>query len=152
MPVTPDVPARASGVVLGFDFGTKRIGVAVGNPLSKSAQALTTLHHQDGPNWDEVTRLVNEWRPQALVVGIPLMQDGTEQPMTGHARWFIQELGNLFNLPVYESDERFSSIEAEGLLRAQRATGARKRRLQSGDTDAMAAQVILESWLLEHSP
>lgn len=142
---------NAADVVLGFDYGTKRIGVAVGSPLSQSAQALTTLHSQDNPNWDDIARLVNEWRPQALVVGMPFMQDGGEQSMTRHARRFIEELGRRFELPVYEADERFSSIEAEVQLRTQRASGARKRRLQTGDTDAMAAQVILQAWLTEQT-
>lgn len=141
----------SADVVMGFDFGTRRIGVAVGSTLSCSAQALTTLHHQSKPDWEDVTRLVNEWRPQALVVGIPLMQDGSEQPMTAKARAFIRQLGAAFGLPVHEADERFSSIEAEVRLRTQRASGARKRRLEQGDTDAMAAQVILEAWLMEQT-
>ena len=136
-------------VILGFDFGTRRIGVAVGSSLSGSAQALTTLHHRDGPDWDAVTRLVGEWQPGALVVGIPLLEDGSEQPITEHARWFMTELGRLFDLPVHGADERFSSREAMVRLRGARASGARKRRLRKGDTDAMAAQVILETWLAD---
>lgn len=147
---TASVPPK-NDLILGFDFGTKRIGVAVGNALSGSAQALTTLHHQGEPDWEGVVRLVNEWRPRALVVGMPLLQDGGEQPMTAHARKFIGELGNLFSLPVHEVDERFSSIEAEVRLREQRASGARRRRLAQGDTDSMAAQVILESWLADNA-
>lgn len=134
-------------VVLGFDFGTKRIGVAVGSAVSGQAQALTTLHHRDGPDWDAIGRLVSEWRPQALVVGLPLMEDGREQPITGHARRFMGELGKHFGLPVHEADERFSSTEAWDRLRLQRATGTRRKRLAKGDSDAMAAQVILEGWL-----
>lgn len=134
-------------VVLGFDFGTRRIGVAVGSAVSGQAQALTTLHHRDGPDWDAIGRLVAEWRPQVLVVGLPLMEDGREQPITGHARWFMGELGKHFDLPVHEADERFSSTEAWERLRLQRATGTRRRRLAKGDSDAMAAQVILEGWL-----
>jgi putative Holliday junction resolvase len=139
--------ARPPDVVLGFDFGSKRIGVAVGSAVSGQAQALTTLHHSDGPDWDAIGRLVMEWRPQALVVGLPLMEDGREQPITGHARWFMGELGKHFGLPVHEADERFSSIEAWDRLRLQRATGTRRKRLAKGDSDAMAAQVILEGWL-----
>lgn len=134
-------------MVLGFDFGTKRIGVAVGSSISGQAQALTTLHHRDGPDWDAIGRLVAEWRPQALVVGLPLMEDGREQPITGHARWFMRELGAHFGLPVHEADERFSSTEAWDRLRLQRSSGARRRRLAKGDSDAMAAQIILEGWL-----
>lgn len=139
--------ARPPDVVLGFDFGTRRIGVAVGSAVSGQAQALTTLHHRDGPDWDAINRLVAEWRPQALVVGLPLLEDGSEQPITGHARRFMDELGRHVGLPVHEADERFSSTEAWERLRLQRATGARRKRLAKGDSDAMAAQVILESWL-----
>lgn len=139
--------ARPPDVVLGFDFGTRRIGVAVGSAVSGQAQALTTLHHRDGPDWTAIGRLVAEWRPQALVVGLPLLEDGREQPITGHARWFMAELGKHFGLPVHEADERFSSTEAWDRLRLQRATGTRRKRLAKGDSDAMAAQVILEGWL-----
>lgn len=137
-----------SDVALAFDFGMRRIGVAVGSTLSGRAQALTTLHHRDGPDWDAITRLVGEWRPAALVVGLPLLEDGSEQPITGHARWFMDELGRHCDLPVHATDERFSSTEAEARLRTARATGKRKRRLQKGDSDAMAAQIILETYLL----
>lgn len=145
------MPEGNGDVVLGFDFGTRRIGVAVGSSLSGQAQALTTLHHQDGPDWQAITRLVAEWRPNALVVGLPLMEDGREQPITGHARDFMASLGKHFDLPVHATDERFSSTEAEARLRTARSTGARRRRLRKGDSDAMAAQVILETWLAEHA-
>ncbi|MAA75084.1 MAG: Holliday junction resolvase RuvX [Salinisphaeraceae bacterium] len=138
-------------VVLGFDFGMRRIGVAVGSGVSGSAQALTTLHHSgDGPDWAAVRRLVGEWRPQALVVGLPLLESGEEQPITGHARWFMRELGAQFNLPIHQADERFTSTEALARLRTERASGARRKRLSKGDTDAMAAQIILETWLISH--
>jgi len=142
--------SRGKGdIVLGFDFGTQRIGVAVGSDVSGRAQALTTLHRQEFPDWDELTRIVAEWRPRALVVGLPLGEDGTEQPITERARAFSAQLAAYFNLPVYEADERFSSTEAVARLRAGRAYGSRKRRLQKGDTDAMAAQVILETFLAQ---
>lgn len=141
------MPEVVTGVFLGFDYGSKRIGVAVGNILTGSAQALTTLHHANGPDWEQLEALVKEWRPQAMVVGLPLKQDGSEQPMTRRARGFCDALHKHFNLPVHESDERFSSIEAEVRLREQRASGQRKRRVSAADTDAIAAQIILESWL-----
>jgi len=146
---SPDKLNSPPEVVLGFDFGTKRIGVAVGNGLTGTAQALTTLHHENAPDWQALTQLIKEWQPQALVVGMPVTQDGSDQKMTGLTRAFIQKLETQFSLPVYASDERFSSIEAEVRLRQQRASGARKRRVQASDTDAVAAQIILESWLAE---
>lgn len=134
-------------VLLGFDFGTRRIGVAVGNGVTGGAQALTTLHHGDGPDWDGLTRIVAEWRPAALVVGLPLQIDGSTQAMTANARRFMAQLGEHFGLPVHAIDERFSTIEARERLRTARASGSRRRRLAKGDSDAMAAQVILEGWL-----
>lgn len=140
----------SADVLLGFDFGTKRIGVAVGNAITGNAQALTTLHHSNaggGPDWDGLARIVAEWRPGALVVGLPLANDGSSQPMTDKARAFMAELGAYFNIPVHAMDERFSTIEAMERLRLARATGSRGKRLAQGDSDAMAAQVILEGWL-----
>lgn len=137
-----------SDVVLSFDYGLRRIGVAVGSTVSGQARALTTLHHHDDPDWDAITHLVAEWRPAILVVGLPLLEDGGEQPITGHTRRFMDELGRHFDLPVHAADERFSSAEAEARLRNARATGTRKRQLQKGDADAMAAQIILETYLL----
>lgn len=134
-------------VALAFDFGLRRIGVAVGNSLSGQARSLTTLHHHGNPIWSEISQLVSEWRPTALIVGLPLLDDGTEQPITNHAREFMHELRRRFGLPVHAIDERYSSVEAQDRLRNQRASGTRKRRVKKGDTDAVAAQVILETWL-----
>lgn len=143
--------AGSADVMLGFDFGTKRIGVAVGNAITGNAQALTTLHHSNadggGPDWQGLTRIVSEWRPGALVVGLPLARDGSSQPMTENARHFMAQLGEHFDIPVHAMDERFSTIEAMERLRTARASGSRGKRLAKGDSDAMAAQVILEGWL-----
>lgn len=143
--------AGNADVMLGFDFGTKRIGIAVGNAITGNAQALTTLHNVNaeggGPDWEGLARIVNEWRPGALVVGLPLAADGSSQKMTEHARGFMAQLGAHFDIPVHPMDERFSTIEAMERLRTARATGSRGKRLAKGDSDAMAAQVILEGWL-----
>ncbi len=134
-------------IVLGFDFGTRRIGIATGNTITGQAQALTALSRNGGPDWPGVTRIIAEWRPQALVVGLPLRADGSAQPITRQARDFMRDLSLRFDLPVHEMDERFSTLEAAERLRSARATGRRKTRLTKGDADAVAAQVILESWL-----
>lgn len=136
-----------SEVALAFDFGLRRIGIAVGNTFSGQARSLTTLHHHGNPDWDAIGRLTAEWRPGALVVGLPLLADGSEQPITAHARRFMTELEQRFELPVHAVDERYSSVEAEDRLRTQRASGTRKRRVRKGDSDAVAAQIILETWL-----
>lgn len=136
-----------STVALAFDYGLRRIGVAVGNQLAGQARALTTLHHHDDPDWNEISRLIAEWQPDTLIIGLPLREDGSEQPITQKARQFMDELGQRFNLPTHAVDERFSSAEAEERIRAERASGQRKHRVNKGDSDAMAAQVILETWL-----
>ncbi|WP_348764977.1 Holliday junction resolvase RuvX [uncultured Salinisphaera sp.] len=142
--------AGDANVLLGFDFGTKRIGVAVGNAITGNAQALTTLHYSNaggGPDWQGLTRIVAEWRPGGLVVGLPLANDGSSQPMTENAQEFMRQLGEHFDIPVHAMDERFSTIEAMERLRTARASGSRGKRLAKGDSDSMAAQVILEGWL-----
>jgi putative holliday junction resolvase len=129
----------AVGAYLGFDHGTKRIGVALGQSLTCTARPLTTLAAMNGaPAWDEVTRLIDTWAPVALVVGLPLTQEGGEQEMTQRARRFGNRLLGRYNLPVYFEDER---IEAEIRQRDH------DMHHGDGDTDSIAAQVILESFL-----
>lgn len=134
----------SASVALGFDFGTRRIGVAVGNGITGNAQALTAIPSVD---WAAVTELVDHWRPEALVVGLPLDADGSDQAITDQARNFMDDLASRFGLPVHAVDERYSTIEAADRLRQSRASGRKARRAAKGDTDAIAAQVILENWL-----
>ena len=141
-PAMPDAE-----ITLGFDFGTRRIGVAVGNAITGRAQALCAVVNRDTPDWTTIAAAIKEWRPAALIVGLPLADDGGDQAMTVNARGFMDALAERFALPVHAVDERFSTIEAAGRLRAARASGSRGKRLTKGDADAMAAQVILESWL-----
>ncbi len=132
---------------LGFDFGLGRIGVAVGQELTGTAQALKTLHNiQHKPDWAAIEALIKEWKPDALVIGVPYHMDGTEQDMTEAAKKFARQLHGRFHLPVYEMDERLSSREAEAEIRRQRAAGQR-RKSRKGDVDKMAAQIILQSWI-----
>lgn len=136
-----------SDVTLAFDFGMRRIGVAIGSPLTGAARALTTLHHHGDPDWHAIGDLIDQWRPDTLVVGLPLLADGTEQSITGHARGFMDDLRQRYGLAVYAVDERYSSTAAESELRQQRASGSRKHRVKKGDSDAVAARIILETWL-----
>lgn len=132
--------------ILAFDFGMKRIGVAVGQNVTKTAQALTTLSANAGePKWEQITALIEQWRPDGLVVGIPLNVDSKEQPITHHARHFAECLSQRFNLPVYQMDERFTTIEARQMLFDQ---GGYKK-LKSSEIDSWAAKLILESWFSE---
>jgi len=128
--------------LLGFDFGEKRTGVAVGQSLTGTATALTTLNSQrNKPDWLGIEALIKEWQPNALVVGIPVHMDGTEQAMTLAARKFARQLEGRFQLPVHEAEERLSSVEAEEAL------GANPDKADKADIDREAARIILQSWL-----
>ena len=133
--------------LLGFDVGAKRIGVAVGNTVSMSAREVGVLEVRPaGPDWDRLDRWVKEWRPDALVVGDPVPQDGGDQPARQRARGFARSLAKRYALPVQQVDEARSSIEAAQRFAAARAAGARKRS-DASQLDALAAVVILERWL-----
>jgi putative Holliday junction resolvase len=136
-----------SGCVLGFDYGARRIGVATGNRITRSARPLPALLSQNGaPSWPRIDALLGEWKPEALVVGLPLTLDGGEQAITRGARAFADTLGRRSNLPVHLVDERHTSQEAARRFAAQRASGASRRR-EAENIDSLAAAVILESWL-----
>ena len=139
------MPQHLLQTVLGFDFGLKRIGVAVGQTVTRSASPLGVVTVKDGePDWNALGRLVREWRPGALVVGLPYNMDLSEQEMTHKARHFAQDLAERFPLPVHTVDERLSSHEAEAALKERRQQG--RRRIRREDIDGAAACVILESW------
>ena len=131
---------------LGFDHGLKNIGVAVGQELTKTASALTVIKARDGiPNWDEIQKLIDEWKPQLLIVCLPLNMDGTEQKMTKVARKFGNRLNGRFQLPVEWQDERLTTFEALEQLGIRSKLQANHR----DDVDRISAQLILQSWLNE---
>lgn len=141
-----------TGCVLGFDYGVRRIGVASGNRISQSARPLPALIAQKGqPDWSRIDALLSEWRPEALVVGLPLTLDGGEQAITRGARAFADALGMRSRLPVHLVDERHTSQEASRRFAAQRAAGSARRR-DAENIDSLAAAVILESWLTQTHP
>ena len=149
--VAPDrAPARAPQVVLAFDFGARRIGVACGDTVSRSAAPLQAVPADGGaPRWEAIQGLLKEWQPALLVVGLPYNADGSESAMTNAARGFAAELARRFMLRVELIDERYSSLEAESRLKAARESGRRRRRVAKGDVDAAAACIILERWFTE---
>jgi putative holliday junction resolvase len=133
--------------VLAFDFGLRRIGIASGDTLTRSAAPRTAVTASDsGPDWAAIERAVRELTPGLLVVGCPYNADGSEGALAGHARRFAAELERRFALPVQLIDERFSSLEASEALRERRASGARRRRVARADIDSAAAAVILGRW------
>jgi len=129
--------------VLAFDFGTRRIGVAVGNTVTRTARALTTIATDDGA---ALATVVAQWQPQMLVVGVPVHADGTPHAMTARATRFAEELRARFALPVHHADERHTTELAQSALDAARA--GRKGRAAR---DEVAAQIILQAWLDEHA-
>jgi putative holliday junction resolvase len=140
--------------LLGFDFGEARIGVAVGETETGLAQPLITVAAQaNAERFGAIEKLIDEWRPTQLIVGLPLSMDGAEQPMSARCRRFANQLHGRFGLPVALFDERLSSAEAEDLLRdAAQAGSARMRdwRTRKLHLDALAAQRILQSYLDSH--
>ena len=129
---------------LGFDFGMKNIGVAVGQELTKTANPLTVIKAREGiPDWDQIKNLLDEWHPQLLIVGLPLNMDGTEQEMTAAARRFGNRLNGRFHIPVDWQDERLTTFEALDQLGIRSKMQSNKRE----DVDRISAQLILQSWL-----
>ena len=141
----PDT-ALPSGYILGFDFGLRRIGVAIGQTATHTASSLETVGHGREPDWIAITRLVTEWKPATLLVGLPLGPDGEETDMSKAARRFGAALQKRFSLKVAYADERLSSRAAEDRFVEMRASG-RARRKDASQLDSMAAQIILENWL-----
>ncbi len=118
---------EAVQTAIGFDFGMKRIGAAVGQSLTGSASPLGVVAVRSGePDWEAIAGLIREWRPGALVVGLPYNMDLSEQDMTHRARHFAEQLTERFPLPVHTVDERLSSREAEAALKEQRQQGRRR--------------------------
>ena len=147
---TPEL-GRPARVVLAFDFGLKRIGIATGDTVSCSAAPRRTVAMlAQRPDWPAIEREVRDAGPDLLLVGAPYNDDGTPGTLAKAATRFAAELEVRFGLEVVRMDERFSSTEAAGLLKAGRASGSR-RRLQRGDIDSAAAAVVLTSWLQNQS-
>ena len=129
--------------LLGFDYGTKKIGIAVGQTITATASPLTTLlAKQDKPNWDEISKLITTWQPEALVVGMPLDLDDTETETVPRAQRFARQLEGRYHLPVHMADEKLTSMVALQELKG--------KKRHYGDADAIAAKLILETWLSEH--
>ena len=126
------MPDRAARTILAFDFGLKRIGVAVGESELRTAHPLPGIA---APGFEAIDRLVKQWRPQMLVVGLPVAEN-REHPMAKRVQRFARQLEGRFRLPVARVDERYTSVEAESLLRG----------LKSKAVDSVAAQLILEQY------
>jgi len=123
-----------------FDYGIKRIGVAVGQTRTHTATPLGTIHVKKGiPDWGKIAQYIRDWQPDALIVGKPLNMDGTGQRLTGLSNLFSEQLIDRFEKPIYRTDERLSSYEAKLRLK------------KTNNLDPVAAQVILETWFAENA-
>ncbi|AVR01236.1 Holliday junction resolvase RuvX [Pluralibacter gergoviae] len=132
-----------SGTLVAFDFGTKSIGAAVGQRITGTARPLAALKANDGnPDWTLIERLLREWQPEAVIVGLPLNMDGTEQPLTARARKFANKIHGRFGVKIILHDERLSTVEA----RAGLFEHGGYRALNKGRIDSASAVVILESF------
>lgn len=137
---------RQNLVYLGFDFGYRRIGIAVGQAITSSARPLTTIAANQGqPNWEVVSKLIQQWKPAELVVGLPTTIEGKKQYTTEPAKQFAEQLHQTYGLPVHLVDERLTTKEARSKIYEQ---GGYKR-LKNAEIDAYAAALILEQWLLD---
>ena len=126
---------------MAFDFGTRQIGLAVGQTLTASGQALAVLKARDGqPSWQQIADHIQQWQPDMLVVGLPLNMDGSESPFCQRARKFARRLQGRMVLPVKMVDERLSTAEAKSL-------NERPKSYRDQPVDSEAARLILETWL-----
>lgn len=163
--------------IIAFDYGTKRIGIAIGQELTKTASPLTTLRVSskttstdpaNAINWKAIDEIIKDWQPQAAVVGLPLMADGSETDVTRGAKAFGEQLQKRYNLETYWVDERLTSVEAERMIAASPLGGKHhKQNVKSSnrkssnksksskleakeEIDRMAAKIILENWFYQH--
>jgi len=135
-------------LVLAFDFGLKRIGIAGGDSLTRSAAPLTTVaHHSHGPDWPAIDREISRFGPNLLLVGAPYNDDGSPGSLAAAADAFAKQLAERSGIAVERVDERYSSTAAHSHLREQRAAGERRRRVAKEDIDSAAAAIMLTSWL-----
>jgi putative Holliday junction resolvase len=141
----------AGEVVMAFDYGARRIGVAVGQTTTASASPAGFVDVRATPDWHALGRCVRDWSPSRLLVGLPYNMDGSDTLLTATCRAFAAELERRFGLPVELVDERLTSAAATADLREARRSGARARRVRREDIDAHAARLILETWLRAHA-
>ncbi len=134
--------------ILAFDYGRRRIGVAIGQSGTQHTGPLTTIRVGGcGPDWSKIEQQLSEWQPSLLIVGLPYNMDGTDNELTPCVKKFARQLKGRFGLPVEMVDERLTSVEARNRLRERRREGTRGKRVTREDIDRIAALVILESWL-----
>ena len=134
--------------ILGFDYGTKYIGVASGQTLTRTATPIGSIRAvKQATNWPAITQLINNWQPNKIVVGLPLHMDGSKQWITFECEKFGNELEQRFNIPVFFTDERLSTWEAKKTLSANPKDNNNLKKKKFSDLNALAAKILLEQWL-----
>ena len=132
---------QKEGNVLGFDFGQKRIGIAVGNNISKTARALTTIDSlSNNQKFEVIQKIIEEWQPVSIVVGVPFNVDGSEHRITNLSKKFAKQLEQKYSLPTHLIDERYTSIEASHEIKDKKIDLKKKKLL----IDQIAAKIILQ--------
>ena len=135
---------QKEGNVIGFDFGQKRIGVAVGNNISKTARALITIDSSsNNQKFEAIQKIIEEWQPISIVVGVPFNVDGSEHKVTNLSKKFAKQLEQKYSLPIHLIDERYTSIEASHEIKDKKIDLKNKKLL----IDQIAAKIILQSYL-----
>jgi putative Holliday junction resolvase len=144
--IFPDF-TRPSCSYIGIDFGLANMGIALGQSITKMAAALKTIHIKDKKfKWGELDDIIKQWQPAAIIIGLPLTEDGEQQLITKQASNFAKKLIIRYRIPVIEVDERFSSMQAQDDFAEARRQGNAKRK-HSKNLDAHAAKNILQRWL-----
>ena len=131
---------------IGIDFGLSKTGIAVGQSITKTASALTTLHTHGKFNWQGLDKIIEQWQPEAIIIGKPLNEDGQPQLISKQAHNFAKKVKNRYKITVFEVDERYSSMQAQADFAAARKQGSAKRK-HAQNLDAHAAKNILQRWL-----
>lgn len=136
---------------MAFDYGIKRIGLAVGNSRLQTTQPLCVVANRNGtPDWNTIDGQISDWRPEVFIVGWPLEESGQESALCNHVRGFSKRLQKRYQLPVEFTDERYSSIAAQDEIKTLRRRGQMTRHSTHGDVDKIAAALLLETWFSEH--
>lgn len=141
-------PIKSPSTYLAFDFGTQKLGIAVGQSQSQTTQGIATIPIRNGqPDWDHLKKLLEEWAPDALIVGLPLHLDTSESPMSAAARRFARRLSGRYGIPVHLVDERLSSSSADSILLEQHRGTGKLTKLRRQYRDQLAAELILQTFL-----
>ncbi|MEZ5495834.1 MAG: Holliday junction resolvase RuvX [Gammaproteobacteria bacterium] len=131
---------------IGIDFGLANTGIAVGQTITATASALKTIHNQGKFNWEELDKIIQQWQPNAIVIGNPLTESGEEQETTRQVANFAKKVTSRYQLPVHLVDERFSSMLAQKEFAEARKSGNAKKK-HAENLDSHAAKIILQRWL-----